>query len=74
LWGRFHGQTVRLLRESELRVADASFAVDVRQGVLLHPSSTVFLRVRAFEGFFDPNPCRLRCWPRPVLASCAPQA
>ena len=48
-WGRFHGQTVRFLCESELRVANASFAVDVRQGVLLHPSSTVFLRVRAAQ-------------------------
>lgn len=46
-WGRYHGQTVRLLCASDLRVANASFAVDVRQGVLLHPNSTVFLRVRA---------------------------
>ena len=45
-WGRYHNQTVRFLCESELRVPNASFAVDVRQGVLLHSHSTVFMRVR----------------------------
>ncbi len=57
LWGRFHDQTLRRLCESELRVADASFAVDVRQGVLLHPNSTVFLRVCAAQNpSFLPEP------------------
>jgi hypothetical protein len=47
LWEQFHQQTLRLLCGSDLRVAHASFAVHVRNGALLHPATTVFLRVRS---------------------------